>query len=65
MNNLFLKPARDAAGAPMLVRDPIGWQPLAVAGEWKPETPYWICRVRDKDVIDATAEKLAAETRGE
>jgi hypothetical protein len=61
MDNLYLKPRLNADGAPMLVRDPIGWKPLATAGEWKPASNYWFCRVRDKDVIDGTAEKIAAD----
>lgn len=59
MRNLYLKPGQDAAGNVMLVRDPIDWKPLDPAGEWKSESPYWICRLRDRDAIDATAEKLA------
>lgn len=52
MQNLFLRPARDATGAPMLVRDPFGWKPLAKDGEWKPATQYWLNRLRDGDVIE-------------
>jgi hypothetical protein len=52
--NLFLKPALDASGKPMLVRDPATMQPLAAEGEWKTNAPFWIRRMRDKEVIDET-----------
>lgn len=58
--NLFLKPALDAAGDPLLVRDPMTLRPLAKDGEWKTNAPYWIRRMRDKEVIDATASASAA-----
>lgn len=51
MDNFFLLPARDSAGEPMLVRDPLaGWKPLDADGEWKPKTAYWNRRLRDRDV---------------
>ena len=59
MQNLFLKPAADAAGNAMLVRDPSGWKPLDTAGEWKAATAYWLCRVQDGDAVDCTAAKQA------
>lgn len=61
MKNLFVKPSRDAAGDPVLVRDPLNAKPLDRDGEWKEATPFWLRRVRDGDVIDATKEKLAAK----
>ena len=54
MTNLFLKPARDAEGRAMLVRDPVTMKPLAADGEWKTQAPYWIRRLADKDVIAAS-----------
>lgn len=53
MPEFFVKPARDAAGKPLLVRDPATLQPLAEAGEWKPKFGYWARRVLDHDVIEA------------
>lgn len=61
MKNLFLKPAINEVGDPALVRDPLNAKPLDSAGEWKEATPFWLRRVRDGDVIDATKEKLAAK----
>jgi len=54
MTNVFLKPACDAAGAPLLVRDPVTMRPLAAEGEWKTKSGYWIRRERDKEVIEAS-----------
>ncbi|WP_316207593.1 DUF2635 domain-containing protein [Bradyrhizobium sp. SZCCHNR3118] len=51
MSNLFVKPALDAEGKPVLVRDPANWQPLKAEGDYKPPTLYWLRRIRDKDVI--------------
>lgn len=61
MQNLFLKPARDAAGNPVLVRDPQTLQPLDPDGEWKEGTAYWHRRVRDRDVIDATITDITVQ----
>ena len=47
--------------ARLLTRDPISRKPLDEAGEWKEATDFWLRRVRDADVIDATKEKLAAD----
>lgn len=58
MQNLFLKPALDSAGAAVLVRDPLaGWKALDPNGEWKPKTPYWTRRLRDGDVTIAKPDK--------
>ena len=54
MTNVFLKPACDAAGAPLLVRDPVTMRPLDADGEWKTKSGYWIRRERDKEVIEAS-----------
>jgi hypothetical protein len=53
---LFLRPARDADGQPLLVRDPQSMRPLKPEGEWKDSSTYWQRRIRDRDVTDATAE---------
>jgi hypothetical protein len=53
MANLFLKPARDASGHPLVVRDPVSWKALDPAGEWKADAPYWRRRLRDGDVVAA------------
>ncbi|WP_316234969.1 MULTISPECIES: DUF2635 domain-containing protein [unclassified Bradyrhizobium] len=55
MKNVFVKPARDADGNPMLVRDPQTMTPLDPAGEWKPLSQFWSRRLRDADVIEAAA----------
>jgi hypothetical protein len=60
MTNAFLKPARDAAGAPLLVRDPVTMIPLAADGEWKMLAPYWIRRLRDSEVIIVLDEPVAS-----
>ncbi|MBR2117671.1 MAG: DUF2635 domain-containing protein [Afipia sp.] len=58
MSNLFLKPSKDGEGKPVLVRDPIDMKPLDSGGEWKEASTYWRRRIRDGDVLDATAEKV-------
>jgi Protein of unknown function (DUF2635) len=62
MPNLFLKPALDAAGKALLVRDPMTLKPLAAAGEWKAQAQYWIRRLRDKEVVETTPPVAAAPT---
>lgn len=52
MQNVFLKPACDGAGRPLVVRDPISLQPLPAEGAWKPLDPYWARRIRDRDVTE-------------
>lgn len=59
MSNVFYKPALDADGKPLLVRDPLTMKPLDEAGEWKTQSPFWIRRVRDKEVTDATPSSAA------
>lgn len=56
MKNVYVKPAPLAGGGTVLVRDPETLHPLAGAGEWKSLSPFWSRRIRDKDVIDATAQ---------
>lgn len=56
MENVFLKPARDADGRPMVVPDELTHAPLAADGEWKPLTSYWARRIRDQDVTQAEPE---------
>lgn len=53
MNNVFVRPALDAAGDPVVVRDPQSGEPLKAAGEWKPAVSFWLDRIRDVDVIEA------------
>lgn len=53
MENVFIKPVVDAAGNPMMVRDPVSLQPLPAEGAWKPLDPYWARRIRDGDVTQA------------
>lgn len=54
MPDIFVKPARDAAGAPLLVRDPLTMKPLDESGEWKEKISYWARRLADSDVVEAT-----------
>lgn len=56
MENVFLKPARDDDGSPMVVPDEMTHAPLAADGEWKPLTSYWARRIRDQDVTRADPE---------
>ena len=54
MDNRLLAPPRNAAGYPLIVRDPHSHTSLAEDGEWKPLTPFWLRRLRDGDVLDVT-----------
>lgn len=58
MSNRFLRPAilKDEAGHDIvaIVRDPDTLAPLGCEGEWKRLSPFWSCRLRDGDVVDAT-----------
>ncbi len=60
MANVFVKPSV-VDGKPVLVRDPVSKKPLAAGGEWKTGTQFWRRRIRDKDVVDATAEHTEAK----
>lgn len=60
MENVFLKPARDGDGRPMIVPDEQTHAPLAADGAWKPLTSYWARRIRDRDVTQAEPEKPQA-----
>ncbi len=46
---MFVKPA-----AGRLVRDPITRVPLPDAGAEKPASSFWLRRLRDGDVVEAT-----------
>jgi hypothetical protein len=61
MDNVFLKPARDADGKAMLVPDEVTHRPLKEEGEWKPRTMYWERRIRDLDVIPSEPPKEATK----
>jgi hypothetical protein len=56
MNNVFVKP-----NGPVIVRDPVTRKPLAAGGEWKPKNQFWVRRITQGDVIDATAAQTAAQ----
>lgn len=56
MSNVFVKPALDAAGEIVLVRDPASLKPLDASGEWKPSNQFWARRIRDGDVIEVEPE---------
>jgi hypothetical protein len=48
---MFLKPARPG----LIVRDPISMLPLPEDGADKPESSYWVRRMADGDVVNASA----------
>lgn len=51
MQTAYVRPAVDAEGKPMLVRQPDrGWLPLPPEGEWVILDEYWTRRIRDQDV---------------
>jgi len=50
VKNIFVKPAADG----LVVPDPDTHRSLKAEGEWKPETMYWVRRLRDGDVVEAT-----------
>lgn len=56
MANMFIKPAVPGS----LVRDPVSMLPLSDGGEWKPESPFWLRRLRDGDVVSIEPEKPVA-----
>src|SRR5688572_11173965 len=53
---LYLLPAVPGS----LVRDPVTLEPLPAAGTLKPETTYWLRRLRDGDVVRDLVRELAA-----
>jgi hypothetical protein len=59
MTNLYFKPALDAAGEPIHVRDPQTHLPLRAEGEWKELSVYWSRRLRDGEVIEASPPAVA------
>jgi hypothetical protein len=63
MDNVFVKPARAADGKVMVVPDPHSFRPLAADGEWKPRTNYWVRRLRDHDVTEATPPPEASKAK--
>jgi hypothetical protein len=62
MPNVFVKPVL-IDGKPAIVPDPVTRKPLAAGGEWKPQNQYWLRRVAQGDVIDATADQTAAQAQ--
>lgn len=60
MQTAYVRPALDAEGKPMLVRQPDrGWLPLPPEGEWVILDEYWSRRIRDQDVIEGEPPALA------
>lgn len=57
--NVFVKPALDAQGNAKIVPDLAGGS-LPAAGAWKPRVQYWLRRIKDGDVIDASAAQSPA-----
>jgi hypothetical protein len=54
MQTVYVRPAEDADGRPLLVRQPDrGWMPLPPEGEWVLLDEYWARRLRDRDVSEA------------
>jgi hypothetical protein len=64
MSNVFIKPAMiEIAGEGTVlahVRDPLSMIPLAKDGEWKPRSSYWLRRLRDKEVVEASQPSTAS-----
>lgn len=58
-DRIFIKPALQPDGTPMLVRKPVNGH-LAADGEWMPRESYWVRRLEDKDVVEAAAPAEAA-----
>lgn len=56
METIFVKPAR----AGDLIRDPVSKQPLAPEGEAKPRNSTWVRRLLRREVVETTAEEIAA-----
>lgn len=54
MSSVFVKPGVSSSGLPLVVRDPISGLIMRIEGEWKALTDFWIHRLRDGDVIQAT-----------
>lgn len=54
MDNKFLKPAAGPDRKPLLVRDPVTRDVLPVEGAWREMTDFYVRRLRDGDVVDAT-----------
>lgn len=52
-SHIFIKPSRDD----LIIRDPISAKPLPVVGAWKPRSAWWLRRLRDGAVIEATPPK--------
>ncbi|AXF74865.1 DUF2635 domain-containing protein [Erwinia tracheiphila] len=50
MTELYIKPVPG-----LTVRDPDTYEPLAVNGEKKPCTGFWLRRLKDGDVVAVTA----------
>lgn len=53
-NRIFIKPAQPQGEPPLKVRKPVNGH-LAAAGEWMPRDSYWLRRLTDGDVVEATA----------
>jgi hypothetical protein len=55
MSTIYIKPT-----SPKIpVKDPETRRPLADEGEHKPKSPFWMRRLRDGDVVEATPPKAA------
>ncbi len=58
----FVKP-KDPKG---LVRNPdAGYTPLPATGSWVSRTPYWMARLDDESVIEATPPKAKTKSQPE
>ncbi len=53
---LYVKPAVPGA----IVRDPVTFRPLPPEGEAKPRTVHWLRMIARADVVETTAEEIAA-----
>ena len=57
---MFIKPATG-----LVVRDPETMRQVPDTGREVPETPYWMRRLRDGDVVTATADTATGTTETE
>ena len=61
--SFFIRPAKPG----LIVRDPVSGSPLPEAGAEKPCNQYWLRRLKDGEVVKATApagKKKSASTEG-
>ena len=55
---IYVKPA----SKDLIVRDPATLRALKAEGEYKPKNTYWLRRLKDKDVVEATPAPATKKT---